>query len=394
MVADADADVSAAATAIQKVIRGRLARSSVNAVMAAISLADGSVPTVAALPTPASAAGRRASGTSDAAPAAPAARVPASSPVALPLPGVNLALAMQYAIPLPPSLAAAAASGAATKSSSGPGSGSRSSALRAAAGGASALPELREDEEDEEDEEREDEHEDENEDEGEAEESAASLPASSVLGAGTSSGAGAGAGAAAPGARRAARKTGIAYSLLPAGADFFRKALTGGGASAAAGSGSGSASLGGAGVGIALPKSESRRLLQLALSPGGRSTGSPLHAALAHPSQAGKRDALLRSLFISIDTDGSDSIEPHELVEYLSRVRAKLGEVRARLGLPAAPGAAASSVAAVPAVAPSGGAISALADDDIAPDGVPLAFHMAIAGVLEEAGDLDAQFKR
>jgi hypothetical protein len=149
-----------------------------------------------------------------------------------------------------------------------------------------------------------------------------------------------------------------------------------------------SGSLGNALVSSVMDRSEARRLLMLSFSPDGRSTGSPLHVALAHPSQAGKRAAMLRSLFAVIDVDRSGGVELQELRRYTEDVAAKMAGLRARLQQPA--GAASGSTAAGAGTA----VLAALSDEEVAPDGVPLAIHMAVCGVLLESGSVQEEFTR
>lgn len=56
----------------------------------------------------------------------------------------------------------------------------------------------------------------------------------------------------------------------------------------------------------------------------GKVTGSLLHAALAHPSQDGQREIIIRSIFNTVDRDGSGTLSLKELENYVAAVQKKL----------------------------------------------------------------------
>ena len=110
------------------------------------------------------------------------------------------------------------------------------------------------------------------------------------------------------------------------------------------------------------------RVLSLATSADGRATGSVFHHALAHPSQAAQREAICRSIFATIDTDGSGTLSFEELSSYVLSVRALVDGKQ------------------------SSGSPSSLAGESA--DSVPLEYHAAFCAVLMEASSsLEDAFK-
>jgi Ca2+-binding EF-hand superfamily protein len=149
-------------------------------------------------------------------------------------------------------------------------------------------------------------------------------------------------------------------------------------------------------AGSELPSSHSPRLVReesariLSLAQGlqeGQVTGSVFHAALSHPSQERQREAILRSIFRTIDTDGSNTLTLVELEAYVAAVRSKTE---------AAAAVDAAGTSAGPAAAAAGSSPAAADVTLAAEDGVPLAFHAAFCAVLSETtgGTLAAAFSR